>query len=268
MGVGLQSNRAGTHGHVVLGQANGVFAATVLNADGLAGVGGAVAGFGSRAVAIGQAFDFATTFRSRRIASVKASGRASAFGGVIIGHANGSRSTSNCRANGDASADSVAVRLANFNFATLGVRLALIFGHGAATVAVVGVTSESGPADTLADVIGGSAIRIGGASVTDTDGRTFPHSQNVLTTDGIGFTVRVGNAIRNYTEKRSTKLIFLKTNKIPFKFFQLTSWFFARSGGWIADKVGQTFAMGFAGLDDAGFALGAGEGLARIDADT
>jgi hypothetical protein len=198
---------------VVLGQANGVFAATVLNADGLAGVGGAVAGFGSRAVAIGQAFDFATTFRSGRIASVKASGRASAFGGVIIGHANGSRSTSNCRADGDASADSVAVRLANFNFATLGIRLALIFGHGAATVAVVGVTSESGPADALADVIGGSAIRIGGASVTDTDGRTFPHSQNVLTTDGIGFTVRVGNAIRNYTEKRSTKLIFKKQTK-------------------------------------------------------
>lgn len=243
MGVGLQSNRAGTHGHVVLGQANCIFAATILNADGFAGVGSAVAGLCSRAVAIGQTFNFATTFRSGRIASVKASGWASAFGGVIIRHANGSRSTSNCRADGDASANSVAVRLTNFNFATLGIRLALIFGHGAATVTVVGVTGETGPADALADVIGGLAIRVGGASITDTDSRTFPHSQNVLTTDGIGFTVGVGNAIRK-------------------------SWFFASSGGRISDKVGQTFAMGFAGLDDAGFALGAGEGLARIDADT
>ena len=49
---------------------------------------------------------------------------------------------------------------------------------------------------------------------------------------------------------------------------KLTSWFFASSGGWIADKVGQTFAMSFSGFDDARFTLGAGERLARIDADT
>ena len=61
-------------------------------------------------------------------------------------------------------------------------------------------------------------------------------------------------------------MFFLNFKLKSIKTFELTSWFLARSGGRIADIVGQTFAMGFAGLDDARFALGAGERLARIDA--
>ena len=195
--VGLQSNRARAHGHMVFGQANCIFAATILNANRFASVGGAVTGLCSMAIGIGQTFDFATTFRSGRIASVKASCRTCAFSGVIIRNANGSSSASNCWADGDASADTADVRLANFNFATLGIRLALIFGHGAATIAIVRVTGKTGSADACPDVIGSATIRVGRASVTGADGCTFPHSQNVLTTHGIGFTVSVCNAIGN-----------------------------------------------------------------------
>lgn len=42
-GVRYQSYRARTHGHVILCQADGVLAATVLNANGFASVRGAIA---------------------------------------------------------------------------------------------------------------------------------------------------------------------------------------------------------------------------------
>lgn len=131
---------------------------------------------------------------------------------MIIGHAYGSRSATNRRTDGNAAAEAVAVRFANFHFATLGIRLALIFGHRTAAVTVVGVTSESSPANALADMVSSSAVGIGGASVTHADGSTFSHSQNVLTTNGIGFTVRVCDAIRK-------------------------SWFFARPGGGVAYEI-------------------------------
>lgn len=105
--VRYQSDRARAHGDVILGQANCVLAAAVLNADGSAGVSGTIARLCSRTVRVGQAIDLATAFRSGWVSSVEACRRTSAFGGVVVGHTNGSRSAPNRRANGDTAADTV-----------------------------------------------------------------------------------------------------------------------------------------------------------------
>ena len=186
---------------MVFGQTDGVFAATVLNADGLARVSGAVARLGPRAIAISQTFDLATTFRSGRVAGVKAGRRAGAFSCVVVGHADGPVAATNRRADGNTAADSGAVRFARFHFAALGVRLALVFRHLATAIPVVGVSGESSAANALANVVSCPAVGIGRASVSSTDGRALANTQHVRTADGIGSTVGVCYTIRHCQRK-------------------------------------------------------------------
>lgn len=179
---------------MVLGEADGVLTATVLHANRLASVGGAVARFRSGTVGIGQTLHLAAALPVR-VAGVQSGCRTGAFGGVVAGHADRSGSAPHRRTDGDTAANAVAIRFAGFRFGTLSVRLTVVLGYLSTSIAVIGVTGESGAADALADMVGCAAVGIGRASVSGANWCTFADSQHIRSAYGVGFTIRIRKAI-------------------------------------------------------------------------
>ena len=167
MRISFVTSRAGAHGHVILCQTDGVLSAAVLSADGFASVAGLVAGVSGRAVRISKTLSAPATLSGWITRSVTACGWTRAFGSVIIGDADCSRTTTDSSAGRRARSNSGGwIGLAFRVVRTLGVRLALIFRNGSASVSVIGVACKSSSADALADVSGCAAVGIRRAGVT------------------------------------------------------------------------------------------------------
>ena len=145
-----------------------------MNTDGLALVSGNITGASSRAVVTVEAFNTTASFGSCRIAYVSAGCRTGAFGCVIVCYTNCVETATDSCTSGQTLANASFTRLTRFSVRALRVRLTLVFGNGSASVAIVGVSSESSTAFTLALVIGRTAIGVRWTGETGADGQAFP----------------------------------------------------------------------------------------------
>jgi len=195
MRIRFESARTRAHGHVIVGQADGVAAAAVRHANRDALVSFPVARRRRRTIRVGKTLHRAATFRSGRITGVQ-SRRALTLSSVVVGHANRLRSAPDRLTDGHASAHSSAIHFASIRFRTLGVRLAFVFGRGTAAVAIVGVAAKSGPTEALTDVVGSPAVAVGWTGESGTDGGALAHAQQVGFAGEIVAAVAVRLAVR------------------------------------------------------------------------